>query len=204
MTLQEAHELQRRELISLRAKVARLEKQITGLFPVEEKEALERHIRHLEQVNKTEKRRHEEARVHWKRMESLKYDLELELLDVKEQLVAALSENELLRQRAEKAEAEVAMLNGTNAKLQKKLNTNFENSSLPSSALPFRKKFLIIVNLPEKSPVHKKATRHILPKNSLLQKNRLSFLLRTHLWLIRIYILQEKRSPSSLLIFPCL
>lgn len=32
------------------------------------------------------------------------------------------------------------MLNGTNKKLEKKLNTNFENSSLPSSALPFRKK----------------------------------------------------------------
>ena len=30
------------------------------------------------------------------------------------------------------------MLNGTNKKLEKKLNTNFENSSLPSSALPFR------------------------------------------------------------------
>ena len=140
MTLKEAHELQRRELISLRAKVARLEKQTTGLFPVEEKEALERHIRHLEQVSKTESRRHEEARAHLKLMESLKYDLELELLDVKEQLEVALSENEQLRLRAETAEAEVAMLNGTNAKLQKKLNTNFENSSLPSSALPFRKK----------------------------------------------------------------
>lgn len=140
MTLQEAHALQRRELISLRAKVARLEKQTTGLFPVKEKETLELRIRHLEQVNKTENHRHEEARAHWKHMESIKFDLELELLDVKEQLAAALSENEYLRQRAEKAEAEVAMLNGTNAKLQKRIDTNFENSSLPSSALPFRKK----------------------------------------------------------------
>ena len=140
MTLQQAHELQRRELISLRAKVARLEKESTGLFPVAEKDALERRIRHLEQVNKTENRRHEEARTHWKHMESIKHDLELENLELKEQLEAALSENELLRQRAEKAEAEVAMLNGTTAKLEKKLNTNFENSSLPSSALPFRKK----------------------------------------------------------------
>ena len=140
MTLQQAHELQRRQLISLRAKVARLEKQTTGLFPVEEKEALERRVHHLEQVNKTEKRRHEEARAHWKLMESIKYNLELENLELKEQLAAALSENELLRQRAEKAEAEVSMLNGTNAKLEKKLNTNFENSSLPSSALPFHKK----------------------------------------------------------------
>lgn len=64
MTLQQAHELQRRELISLRAKVARFEKQATGLFPVEEKEALERRIRHLEQVNKTENHRHKEARSH--------------------------------------------------------------------------------------------------------------------------------------------
>ena len=99
MTLKEAHELQRRELISLRAKVARLEKQTTGLFPMEEKEALERHIRHLEQVNKTEKRRHEEARAYWESMESIKFDLQLELLDVKDQLKAALLENEQLRQR---------------------------------------------------------------------------------------------------------
>jgi len=140
MTLKEAHELQRRELISLRAKVARLEKQSTGLFPVEEKEALERRIRHLEQVNKTVNRRYEEAKAHWKLIESIKFDLELENLDLKEQLEAALAEKELLKQRAEKAEAEVAMLNGTNAKLQKKLNTNFENSSLPSSAIPFRKR----------------------------------------------------------------
>lgn len=140
MTLQQAHELQRRELRSLRAEVARLQKQLTGLFPVEEKESLERHIRHLEQVNKTEMRRHEKARAHWKLIESLKYDLEIENLDLREQLEAALAENEILRHRAEKAEAEVAMLNGTNAKLQKKLNTNFENSSLPSSALPFRKR----------------------------------------------------------------
>ena len=38
MTLQEAHELQRRELMSLRAKVKRLEKQLSGLFGIEEKE----------------------------------------------------------------------------------------------------------------------------------------------------------------------
>lgn len=62
MTLKDAHEPQRRELISLRAKVARLKKQNTSLFPMEEKESLERRIRHLEQFNKTENRRHEEAR----------------------------------------------------------------------------------------------------------------------------------------------
>ena len=38
MTLKEAHEIQRRELMSLRAKVTRLEKQSPCLFPNEEKE----------------------------------------------------------------------------------------------------------------------------------------------------------------------
>lgn len=140
MTLNEAYELQRREVISLRAKVARLEKQVSGLFPIEEKESLERHIRHLEQLNKTEKRKREETRAHFKEMEALRFKLVSEISDLKEQLEDAKKENELLKVRAEKAEAEVAMLNGSNAKLQKRFNTNFENSSLPSSALPFRKK----------------------------------------------------------------
>ena len=140
MTLKEAYELQRREVISLRAKVSRLEKQLSGLFPIEEKESLERHIRHLEQLNKTEKRKREEIRAHFKEMEVLRFKLVSEISDLKEQLEDARKENELLRLRAEKAEAEVAMLNGTTAELQRKLNTNFENSSLPSSALPFRKK----------------------------------------------------------------
>lgn len=70
---------------------------------MEEKEALERRVHHLEQVNKTEKRRHEEARAHWKLMESLKRNLEFENLDLREQLEMALAENKLLRQRAEKS-----------------------------------------------------------------------------------------------------
>ena len=140
MTLKEAHEIQRRELISLRAKVARLEKQSSGLFPNDEKEALERHIRHLEQVIKTKDSRYEAARSHWKLTDNLCYDLELEILELKELVSSLKEENASLRQRAEAAENEVRMLNGTNRKLEKKLNISFENSSLPSSALPFRKK----------------------------------------------------------------
>lgn len=140
MTLQQAHELQRRELISLRAELARLKKQSAGLFPAEEKAALERHIRHLEQVHKTQERRHADARAHWCLTENRCHDLELEVLGLKEQVASLLTENALLLSRAEKAGAEVSMLNGTAKKLQKKLNINFQNSSLPSSALPFRKK----------------------------------------------------------------
>ena len=140
MTLQEAHEIQRRELMSLRAENKRLQKQSSGLFPNEEKEALERHIRHLEQLNKTELRRHESARAHWKLMDNRCRDLEFENLDLKDQVASLQEDNDSLRIRAEIAENEVLMLNGKNKKLEKKLNTNFENSSLPSSALPFRKK----------------------------------------------------------------
>ena len=139
MTLQEAHEIQRRELISLRAENKRLQKQASGLFSSEEREALERHIRHLEQVNRTEASRYEAAREQWKLTDRRCFDLEVEILELKDQVASLTEENESLRSRAEKAEAEVRLLNGTNKKLERKLNTNFENSSLPSSALPFRK-----------------------------------------------------------------
>lgn len=140
MTLKEAHEIQRRELMSLRAKVTRLEKQSSGLFPNEEKEALERRIRHLEQIIKTKDTRYEAARSHWKLADNRCRDLEMEIFELQELVSSLQKENASLRQRAEIAENEVLMLNGTNKKLEKKLNTSFENSSLPSSALPFRKK----------------------------------------------------------------
>ena len=140
MTLQEAHELQRRELMSLRAENKRLQKQASGLFPNEKKEALERHIRYLEQVNKTELKRHASARAQSKFSANRCRDLEMTILNLEEQVALLQEDNESLRIRADIAEKEVLMLNGTNKKLEKKLNTNFENSSLPSSALPFRKK----------------------------------------------------------------
>ena len=136
MTLQEAYNLRRKELISLRAENRRLQKQASGLFTSEEKESLERHIRHLEQVIKTKDRQHESAREHWRLTDSRCRDIEIENLELREQVSDLTRENELLRTRAEKAEAEVRMLNGSNRKLEKRLNTNFENSSLPSSALP--------------------------------------------------------------------
>jgi len=140
LTLAEAHEIQRRELLSLRAENKRLQKQTSGLFPVEEKESLERHIRYLEQVIKTKDRKHEAARKQWQFTESRCRDLSMENLELKETVSHLSSENDFLRIRLKKAEEEILMLNGTNRKLEKKVNTNFENSSLPSSALPFRKK----------------------------------------------------------------
>ena len=140
MTLKEAHEIQRRELMSLRAENARLKKQSSGIFPNEEKETLERHIRHLEQVIKTNNAHHQAAHARWQLSEQIRFEFELENLDLKEQVTALQEEVNVLLARAENAENEVRMLNGTNKKLEKKLNTNYENSSLPSSAFPFRKK----------------------------------------------------------------
>ena len=61
MTLQEAHAIQCRELMSLRAENKRLLKQASALFPSEEKETLERRIRHLENIIKTNDRKYKES-----------------------------------------------------------------------------------------------------------------------------------------------
>jgi len=144
MTLKEAHELQRRELISLRAKVARLEKQTTGLFLVDEKEKLESKNRSLQnQVNSLESKlssTRSEYSQSLRNYENIQKDLNLKIVELEDKIKELTVANELLLSRATKAEEEVALLNGTNKKLNKKLNTDHENSSLPSSALPFRKK----------------------------------------------------------------
>jgi hypothetical protein len=140
LTLQQAHEIQRRELISLRAENKRLKEQASGMFTSEERDALERRVRQLEQMIKSEAKRHEDARAYWKLTKDRCCDQAVEIVDLKEQIASLQEENEALRIRAEKAEAEVCMLNGTNKKLERRLNVSFENSSLPSSAQPFRKK----------------------------------------------------------------
>ena len=140
MTLQEAHAIQRRELISLRAENERLKKQSEGLFPCKEKEALERRIRHLEQTAKKEESRLSAMRTHLSQIEQMKFDLEIENMNLKDQVSILQAEVADLRVKLAIAEDEVRMLNGTNRKLEKKLNTSFENSSLPSSAMPFRRK----------------------------------------------------------------
>ena len=164
MTLQQAHALQRRELMSLRAENTRLKKQMaqkdserpelkelaalraenerlkTYSFPDSAKEALERNIRYLKQVIKTKDRRYEDARSVWKNTENRCSILSLRVTDLEEKVHKLEAENISLKKRAETAEAEVRELNGTNKKLEIKANKSFENSSLPSSALPFRKK----------------------------------------------------------------
>lgn len=140
MTLKEAYEIQRKEVWSLRAENKRLKKQTEGIFPVEEKDSLERRVRCLERDLKTKTHDYEIAQKRWRDLDLFRLGLEYEILDLKEQVRRLQDDLLSMRQRAEKAEAEVQMLNGTNKKLEQRLNLSFENSSLPSSALPFRKK----------------------------------------------------------------
>ena len=50
------------ESCSLRSEYKRLKKQAAGVLTTDEKETLERHILHLQQVHQTELARHEAAR----------------------------------------------------------------------------------------------------------------------------------------------
>lgn len=148
MTLQEAHEKQRRELISLRHKVAKLEKQVSeGALPVSVRDELEHQIRSRDyEITRLKKElRCVDSRCGTlKRMYDLVKDESFEYFTqngiLTEDNERLLQENALLKEKVASLEAEVSVLNGTNEVLKKKLNTNFENSSLPSSALPFRKK----------------------------------------------------------------
>lgn len=147
MTLKEAYEIQRRELATLRRQVAKLEKQLSEVLPVSVKEELEHQIRSRDYkivcLNK-------ELRCAASVYDSLKrqYDLvrdesfrySMDNMALKEDNDRLTQENSLLKDKVALLEKEIGDLNGSNAVLQKKLNMNFENSSLPSSALPFHKK----------------------------------------------------------------
>ena len=147
--LEEAHEKQRRELISLRHKVSKLEKQVSEAetLPVSVKEELEHQIRSrdydiicIRKELRAAKGQYNNLKREYGivRDEAFQYSMENDTLKAENERLT--QENEILRDKVIKLEAEVSELNGSNEVLRKKLNTNFENSSLPSSALPFRKK----------------------------------------------------------------
>ena len=140
MTPAQAYDIKRKEVVSLRSENERLKKQLSDVFHVEEKDALERRIRHLEQIIKSKDSRYDSARSFWKHTDERCYNPEIENTEIKEWVKSLENELVSLRSKLEISENEVRELNGTNQKLEKRHNTNFENSSFPSSALPFRKK----------------------------------------------------------------
>lgn len=90
MTLKEAYEMKRREVFSLHIENARLQKQVAKLsdsrFPAEEKETLERNIRHLKNVIATMERRQKET-ADARRLENrIHKNLEIENLQLKDEV----------------------------------------------------------------------------------------------------------------------
>ena len=75
MTLEQAYKMRREENLSLLRENERLKKQLNGVFPVEEKETLERKVRHLEQVIKTSEKRYDSLREHCRITENRCYDV---------------------------------------------------------------------------------------------------------------------------------
>jgi chromosome segregation ATPase len=100
MTLKEAYELMRKELWSLRAENKRLQKQLEkhteSAFPAEEKERLERHIHHLEQVCQTSESRYQDALKSIRVAERHRQDLEMQIPDLNEQVSSLQEENAAL------------------------------------------------------------------------------------------------------------
>ena len=134
MTLKEAHEIQRKELISLRAENKRLK---AGSFTSEEKLSLEKEIRMLKKTIR-ELNKNIDCYKHWLELEKKKSERlanivygEFETLKI---------EHAILLQKYEELTTTNQSLQDSNDKLKSQLNRDHENSSIPSSKERFPKK----------------------------------------------------------------
>lgn len=134
MTLQQAHEIQRKELISLRAENKRLK---SGTFTSDEKNALEKEIRKLNATVK-ELTKLLEQQQNWLSTEKHKNEyLENIIYGDYEDLKR---EHQFLRQEYNKVILQLSAVTDSNEKLKAQLNRDHENSSIPSSKERFPKK----------------------------------------------------------------
>lgn len=134
MTLKEAHEIQRKELISLRAEVKRLK---SGTFSDKDMIALEKENRKLR--DSVSKLTHSlDLHKHWlelarERNESLDFTLHAEIDRLKEDYSA-------LMLKYQKLLDDYNAVSDSNEKLKAQMNHDHENSSIPSSKERFPKK----------------------------------------------------------------
>ena len=127
MTLKEAHEIQRKELIALRRENARLKE---GTYTDAEKLEHEKIIRHLRFENQTLAKDKERYHHLW-RDALTRPDHQIE--DLEKEIRALKHANEQLSAQLQEAQDVIA-------KLKAQMNRDHENSSLPSSVKPFHKK----------------------------------------------------------------
>ncbi len=133
MTLKEAHEIQRKELIALRRENARLKE---GTYTDAEKAEHEKLIRHLQFENRNLQREKEKYHQLWR--EALKrasHDID-DLIRIDE----LEEENRSLRDENQTLSASLRESQNTIVKLKAQMNRDHENSSIPSSQKPFHKK----------------------------------------------------------------
>ena len=133
MTLQEAHEIQRKELIALRRENAKLK---NGTYTDAEKLEHEKIIRHLRFENKNLLKDKERYHQLWRDALKLpRHQIEdlIMIEDLEKELFAQKSLNESLSLELQEARAVIA-------KLKAQMNRDHDNSSIPSSQKPFHKK----------------------------------------------------------------
>lgn len=133
MTLKEAHEIQRKELIALRREIARLKE---GTYTDKEKQEHENLIRHLrfenKELTKSSDKYHQLWRDALKKPSHYRDDL-VQIENLEKENQALKTENANLSSSLREAHEIIA-------KLKAQLNRDHENSSIPSSQKPFHKK----------------------------------------------------------------
>ena len=137
MTLKEAYELQRKELIALRNEVKKLR---GSSVTVKEKEGLEKELRKLKASLAAAEKRFDEVVEEKLAAEKKAERLENELQDSQAHVISLISKNEKLALELKTAETELEELKGANKKLMIQAGKDFTNSSFPSSAQVFREK----------------------------------------------------------------
>ena len=133
MTLKEAHEIQRKELIALRRENARLKE---GTYTDAEKLEHEKIIRHLRFENQTLAKDKERYHHLWRdALTRPAHQIEdlIKIDDLEKEIRSLKSANEQLSAQLQEAQDVIA-------KLKAQMNHDHENSSLPSSVKPFHKK----------------------------------------------------------------
>lgn len=134
MTLKEAYELQRKEVLSLRRENEKLKK---GTYVDAEKAAHEKEIRHLKWENKDLKRDADRYKRLWMNAldrpsgPSIEDRIRMEDLE---------NENACLKEELCSLKSQLEESLAVNSKLRSQMNRDHENSSIPSSQKPFHKK----------------------------------------------------------------
>lgn len=134
MTLNEAYELQRRELISLRRENAKLKE---GTYVDAEKAAHEKEIRHLKWELKNAS--HDATRYHELWLEAKKHPSGPSIEDLIH-IEDLETENKYLKTENASLKIQLKEAMDIIAKLKLQMNRTHENSSIPSSQKPFHKK----------------------------------------------------------------